>query len=128
MTTFAANLLTALISATLGALIAYLLAFRRFREEKWWERKAEAYARTWPSQKASVVRILTLFRPSRKTDAATEGHRRISSRFSSAIARVVQSSNQHHGNARAHHTFSIGREKGQAPSIYMDRGFSVAGS
>ena len=43
--TFAGNLLTTLTSAILGALIAYWLAFRRFREEKWWERKADAYIR-----------------------------------------------------------------------------------
>jgi hypothetical protein len=38
------NIVTGLASGTLSAWITYRLAFRRFRAEKWWERRADAYS------------------------------------------------------------------------------------
>jgi hypothetical protein len=39
------NIVTGLASGGLSAWITYRLAFRRFRAEKWWERRADAYSR-----------------------------------------------------------------------------------
>ena len=43
-----ANLLTgvviAIVSAVVSAIVTVFLAFRRFRRERWWERKADAYS------------------------------------------------------------------------------------
>lgn len=38
------NIVTGLVSGGLSAWITYRLAFRRFRAEKWWERRADAYS------------------------------------------------------------------------------------
>jgi hypothetical protein len=38
------NIVTGLASGGLSAWITYQLAFRRFRAEKWWERRADAYS------------------------------------------------------------------------------------
>jgi hypothetical protein len=39
------NILIGLVGIGLSAWITYRLAFRRFRREKWWERRADAYIR-----------------------------------------------------------------------------------
>lgn len=39
------NILVGLSGVGLSAWITYRLAFRRFRREKWWERRADAYIR-----------------------------------------------------------------------------------
>ena len=38
------NIVTGLASGGLSAWITYRLAFRRYRAEKWWERRADAYS------------------------------------------------------------------------------------
>jgi hypothetical protein len=45
MTGLVPNIVTGLVSGGLSAWITYKLAFRRFRAEKWWERRADAYSR-----------------------------------------------------------------------------------
>ena len=45
MPDFVGNILTPLASAAFGAVIASYLALWRFRAQKWWEKKAEAYER-----------------------------------------------------------------------------------
>jgi len=45
MEDIALNLFTAILIGALSALITADLAFRRFRTEKWWERKVEAYTK-----------------------------------------------------------------------------------
>lgn len=44
LTGFIPNIVTGLASGGLSAWITYRLAFRRFRAEKWWERRADAYS------------------------------------------------------------------------------------
>ncbi len=41
-----AGVVIAIVSALGSAIVTVHLAFRRFRAEKWWEKKAEAYSRT----------------------------------------------------------------------------------
>jgi len=41
----APNIVTGLVSGSLSAWITYRLAFRRFRAERWWERRADAYGK-----------------------------------------------------------------------------------
>lgn len=43
MSDFASHLITALVSGVVSAWLTYILAWRRFRTEKWWERRADAY-------------------------------------------------------------------------------------
>jgi hypothetical protein len=45
MPTFWANLLIGIVIAVVSAITTVFLAFQRFRREKWWERKADAYSR-----------------------------------------------------------------------------------
>jgi len=44
LTSLIPNIVTGLASGGLSAWITYRLAFRRFRAEKWWERRADAYS------------------------------------------------------------------------------------
>jgi len=45
MVNIALNLLTGIVIATVSAWITVQLSLRRFRAEKWWERKADAYSK-----------------------------------------------------------------------------------
>ncbi len=40
---FSLNILTGIVIAVISSLIATHLALKRFRTEKWWERKVDAY-------------------------------------------------------------------------------------
>jgi hypothetical protein len=40
---FASHLMTALVGGTVSAWLTFVFAWRRFRTEKWWERRANAY-------------------------------------------------------------------------------------
>ena len=45
LSTFLTNVLPAMVVGICTALISVKLALRRYRAERWWERKAEAYSR-----------------------------------------------------------------------------------
>ncbi|MEM8501384.1 MAG: hypothetical protein AAF542_25470 [Pseudomonadota bacterium] len=45
MGSFALNILAGIIIATVTAIVTVRLSISRFREEKWWEKKVEAYER-----------------------------------------------------------------------------------
>jgi hypothetical protein len=55
MTQWISTLLSSIIVAVIAAQISVRLALRRFRTEKWWERKAEAYSRIVEALHSLVV-------------------------------------------------------------------------
>jgi hypothetical protein len=44
MPEFCQNLMVSIVVAIVSAVVTVFLAFRRFRRERWWDRKADAYA------------------------------------------------------------------------------------